>query len=140
MPEMAGLRRRPRRRMILRLDPIEANSCPAPWQHKTCRSSTSSKARVAGPAKVSWSPCTTPESSWTGRRSTARLIGTNPFLLCWAGGQVIAGWDLGVATLREGDKVKLTLPPHLAYGAEGYPGAIPPNATLIFDIELLRVE
>ncbi|HRE04245.1 MAG TPA: FKBP-type peptidyl-prolyl cis-trans isomerase [Opitutaceae bacterium] len=63
-----------------------------------------------------------------------------PFSFVLGGGQVIAGWDLGVATLREGDKVKLTLPPHLAYGAEGYPGAIPPNATLIFDIELLRVE
>jgi len=63
-----------------------------------------------------------------------------PFSFVLGGGQVIAGWDLCVSTLREGDKVKVTLPPHLAYGAEGYPGAIPPNATLIFDIELLRVE
>lgn len=63
----------------------------------------------------------------------------DPFTFVLGAGQVIAGWDLGVATMKIGDKVKLTLPPELAYGAAGYPGAIPPRATLVFDVELLSI-
>jgi FKBP-type peptidyl-prolyl cis-trans isomerase FkpA len=63
----------------------------------------------------------------------------DPFTFVLGAGQVIAGWDLGVATMKIGDKVKLTLPPELGYGAGGYPGAIPPNATLVFDVELLKI-
>ncbi len=62
-----------------------------------------------------------------------------PFDFVLGAGHVIRGWDLGVATMKVGDKVKLTIPPDLAYGREGYPGAIPPNSTLVFEVELLRV-
>jgi FKBP-type peptidyl-prolyl cis-trans isomerase len=62
-----------------------------------------------------------------------------PFEFKLGAGQVIRGWDEGVATMRVGDKVRLTLPPEMGYGARGAGGVIPPNATLIFEVELLGI-
>ena len=52
---------------------------------------------------------------------------------------VIAGWSLGVATMKEGEISTFTLAPEYAYGPRGFPGLIPPNSTLVFEIELLKV-
>ena len=63
-----------------------------------------------------------------------------PFSFILGTGQVIPGWDQGVLGMKIGGKRKLTIPPSLAYGINGVPGATPPNSTLLFEVELLEVK
>lgn len=75
-----------------------------------------------------------------GTKFDSSLDRGEPFSFVLGQGQVIAGWEQGILGMKIGGKRKLTIPPSLAYGESGVQGAIPPNATLIFEVELLEVK
>ena len=95
---------------------------------------TGPTAQVGQKAKVHY-------TGWlkNGRKFDSSLDRNEPFEFTLSAGMVIKGWDEGVAGMKVGGKRKLEIPPALGYGARGAGGAIPPNADLIFEVELLGV-
>jgi peptidylprolyl isomerase len=87
--------------------------------------------------------------NYTGRLEDGTVFDSNvdpkfkhvePFVFDLGAGQVIPGWDKGIVGMKVGEKKTLTISPADAYGANGVPGVIPPNSTLIFEVELLAVK
>lgn len=94
-----------------------------------------------GPHPIAGQMVTVHYTGWftNGSKFDSSVDRDDPFTFVLGEGQVIAGWDQAVAMMRVGDHVKVTIPPQLAYGSAGYPGAIPPNSTLVFEIQLLAI-
>jgi FKBP-type peptidyl-prolyl cis-trans isomerase len=132
----------------------------------TKKAPTSMHSTASGPAKVTGEPTKTADgleywdiqvgtgavaergqsakvhyTGWlTNGKKFDSSVGHAPFEVTPLGNApVIKGWNEGIIGMKVGGKRQLRIPPDLAYGAEGYPGAIPPNATLIFDVQLLSV-
>jgi FKBP-type peptidyl-prolyl cis-trans isomerase FkpA len=105
-----------------------------PMQIEELRPGTGAEARAGTTVSVHYVGTLTSGQKFDSSRDRGR-----PFSFKLGAGEVIAGWDQGVAGMKVGQLRKLTIPPELAYGERGFPPVIPPGSTLVFEVELLGV-
>ena len=111
----------------------ESTKTPSGLEYTTLKEGDGAPAKPGQNVKVHYTGTLTDGKKFDSSR------GKDPFTFELGRGQVISGWDEGVAGMRVGERRQLTIPPDIAYGAQEKSG-IPPNSTLIFDVELLGVE
>jgi FKBP-type peptidyl-prolyl cis-trans isomerase FkpA len=111
---------------------MPATTTPSGLQMEDLRVGTGARAAAGNDVTVHYTGWLT-----DGRKFDSSLDRNEPFVFALGRGNVIAGWDEGVEGMCIGGKRKLTIPPQLGYGAYGAGGVIPPNATLVFEVELL---
>ncbi len=112
-------------------DGVKTDSGLQYWDIKV---GTGEEAKSGDPVKVHYTGWFT-----TGKKFDSSVDAHQPYSFTLGAGNVIKGWDEGVAGMKVGGKRQLRIPPELAYGEKGYKDIIPPNATLIFDVQLLAV-
>lgn len=95
-----------------------------------------------GPSPAQGSRVTVHYTGWLLNKTKfdSSLDAGKPFQFTLGAHEVIAGWDEGVASMRVGGKRRLVIPANLAYGQRGFPPVIPPNSTLVFDVQLLKFQ
>jgi FKBP-type peptidyl-prolyl cis-trans isomerase len=113
----------------------EPTKTPSGLEYWDIKVGTGAEAKPGHTVKVDYTGWLTNGKKFDSSVGTGR-----PFQFMLGAGQVIKGWDEGVAGMKVGGKRQLRVPPELAYGAKGFPGAIPPNSTLVFDVQLLDVK
>jgi FKBP-type peptidyl-prolyl cis-trans isomerase FkpA len=112
----------------------------APYSQTDVRSGTGAEAAAGRRATVNYTGWIyDPLQPENKGRQFDTSVGRQPFVLTVGAGQAIRGFDQGVTGMRVGGQRRVVIPPDLAYGSTGSGGVIPPNATLVFDIELLEV-
>jgi FKBP-type peptidyl-prolyl cis-trans isomerase len=112
----------------------EGIKTPSGLQYWDIKPGTGAEAKPGSKVKVHY-------TGWlTSGKKFDSSVGSAPFDFTIGQGEVIKGWDEGVAGMKVGGKRQLKIPPNLAYGEDGHPPQIPPNSTLIFDVTLVAVK
>jgi peptidylprolyl isomerase len=141
----------PRRDALLALAAIAASLTPTPTRAQPVMTTPSGLKIIdtqpgTGASPKTGQTCVMHYTGWLyedgtkGKKFDSSVDRNEPFEFKIGVGQVIRGWDEGVSTMKVGGKRTLIIPPELGYGARGAGGAIPGNATLIFDVELLGIK